>query len=57
LHTSQYIRNNPVARNLVSEAEQFSYSSAHPGFELDLAPQGLKPVLSPSLIGTAKAMP
>jgi putative transposase len=57
LHTSQYIRNNPVARHLAAEAAQFPYSSAHPGFELDPAPQGLKPVLAPILIGTAKAMP
>jgi putative transposase len=46
--TSQYIRNNPVARNLAAVAEQFPYSSAHPGFELDPAPQGLKPVLAPA---------
>jgi putative transposase len=39
----EYIRNNPVARNLVSEAEKFPYSSAHAGFELDPMPQGLKP--------------
>jgi putative transposase len=39
----EYIRNNPVARSLVSEAAQFPYSSAHAGFELDPMPQGLKP--------------
>jgi putative transposase len=57
LRTEQYIRNNPVARHLVAEAEQYPYSSAHPGFELDPAPQGLKPISSLGLIGMAKAMP
>jgi putative transposase len=49
LRTAEYIRNNPVARHLVDEAEQFPYSSAYPGFELDPAPQGLKPVSRLSL--------
>jgi putative transposase len=39
-----YIRNNPVARHLVNEAVEFPYSSAYPGFQLDPAPRGLKPV-------------
>ena len=39
----QYIHNNPVKRGLVGEAGQFSHSSAHVGFELDEAPQALKP--------------
>jgi putative transposase len=39
----QYIHNNPVKRGLVSEASQFSHSSAYGGFELDEVPQGLKP--------------
>ena len=43
LRTSEYIRNNPVARHLAAEAERYPYSSAYPGFELDPAPQGLKP--------------
>jgi putative transposase len=42
LQSSQYIRNNPVARHLASSADQYPYSSAHSGFELDSAPQGLK---------------
>jgi hypothetical protein len=37
----EYIRNNPVRRRLVSEAADFPHSSAHVGFELDAAPQGL----------------
>jgi hypothetical protein len=43
LRTAEYIQNNPVAR-LADEASKYPYSSAYPGFELDSAPQGLKPV-------------
>jgi putative transposase len=43
-HVAEYIRNNPVARHLVGEAAEFPHSSAHPGFELDAPPQGLKPI-------------
>jgi putative transposase len=39
----EYIRNNPVAKNLVNDATRFPYSSAHEGLELDPMPQGLKP--------------
>ena len=53
----EYIRNNPVARHLVAEAAQFPYSSAHAGFELDPAPQGLKPFSCFASDGIAKAMP
>ena len=53
----EYIRNNPVARHLVQEAGQFPYSSAHPGFQLDAAPQGLKPLKLFAHDGIAKAMP
>jgi putative transposase len=52
-----YIRNNPVARGLVSEAAQFRYSSAHAGFDLDPAPLGLKPARYGEAGGMAKAMP
>lgn len=41
----QYIHNNPVKKGLVSEADQFTHSSAHDGFELDEVPQGLKPLV------------
>jgi putative transposase len=54
---TDYIRNNPVRRGLVSKAEEFSYSSAHPSFQLDPAPQGLKPISAFFLGGMAKAMP
>jgi putative transposase len=52
-----YIRNNPVVRNLVHEAAEFPYSSAYPGFQLDPAPQGLKPVFFFVDYGIAKALP
>jgi putative transposase len=42
--TGEYIRNNPVAWHLVAEASEYRYSSAFPGFELDPAPLGLKPI-------------
>ena len=45
-HHSRYIRLNPVRARLVSLPEQYAYSSAHPGFALDLPPQRLKPVAS-----------
>ena len=38
-----YIRQNPVRRNLCARAEEYAYSSARGGLELDEAPQGLKP--------------
>ena len=52
-----YIRNNPVARHLVSEAAEFGFSSAYPGFLLDPPPQGLKPVAFAHRGGIAEAMP
>lgn len=53
----EYIRNNPVRRRLVSEAAEFRHSSAHPGFEIDPPPQGLKPIEIRVTDGMAKAMP
>jgi len=38
-----YIRENPARRHLCERAEEFRYSSAFPGVELDPAPQALKP--------------
>jgi len=52
-----YIHDNPVKRRLVTEATEYPYSSAHGGFELDPAPQGLKPTLAGTSYGTAEAMP
>lgn len=54
---AEYIRNNPVRRGLVLEAAQFPHSSAHAGFELDPAPQGLKPADLGIANGMAKAIP
>ena len=53
----EYIRNNPVARHLVCEAAEFPNSSAYAGFQLDPAPQGLKPVPLSAAYVMAKAMP
>jgi len=52
-----YIRNNPVAGHLVSAPEEFGFSSAYPGFQLDPPPQGLKPIAFVLADGIAKAMP
>ena len=41
-----YVRENPVRKHLCERPEDYPYSSAFPGFELDPAPQGLKPVSS-----------
>jgi len=42
VHAS-YIHNNPVKERFCERPEEFPYSSAHAGFELDPAPRGLKP--------------
>jgi len=44
LHIS-YIHENPVKERFCQSSEEFPYSSANSGFELDAAPQGLKPEL------------
>ena len=38
-----YVRQNPVRKGLCERAEEYAYSSASSVFELDPAPQGLKP--------------
>jgi putative transposase len=53
----KYVRNNPVARQLIGKATEFPYSSVQPGYQLDPAPQGLKPISSAGSYGIAKAMP
>jgi putative transposase len=40
----EYIRRNPVKRGLALSREQYTYSSALPGVDLDPAPRRLKPV-------------
>jgi len=52
-----YIRQNPVRARLCELAEEFPYSSAHIGFELDPAPQGLKPESLTTFCGAAEAAP
>jgi len=42
VHVS-YIHNNPVKERFCERPDEFPYSSAHAGFELDAVPQGLKP--------------
>ncbi len=39
----RYIHSNPVRKHLCEKPEDYPYSSAHSGFELDAIPQGLKP--------------
>ncbi|PYX84968.1 MAG: hypothetical protein DMG68_19095 [Acidobacteria bacterium] len=39
----EYIRQNPVKKQLVARPEEYAFTSAHPGFTLDEVPQGLKP--------------
>jgi putative transposase len=39
-----YVQQNPVRKHLCERAEDYPYSSAKPGFDLDPAPQGLKPL-------------
>ena len=52
-----YVQQNPVKKNLCSRAEDYPYSSAHAGFELDDVPQGLKPVALAAVAGAARAAP
>ena len=53
----RYIHENPVRRHLCERVSDYSFSSAHPGFELDAVPQGLKPQLEEVLDGAAEAAP
>jgi len=39
----EYIHGNPVRAHMVDAAEEYRYSSAHPGYVLADVPQGLKP--------------
>jgi putative transposase len=52
-----YIRNNPVVAGIVRTADEYPYSSANKAFALDPLPQGLKPVIMQTHIGTAEAVP
>ncbi|HJT00824.1 MAG TPA: transposase [Terriglobales bacterium] len=52
-----YIRENPVTRHLTEHSNEFLYSSAHAGFDLDPPPQGLKPKLEEIPVGTPEGVP
>jgi len=52
-----YIHQNPVRAGYCQNAQEFPYSSAHAGFELDPVPQGLKPESLGELDGAAEAAP
>lgn len=52
-----YIRRNPARAHLCLTAEEFPYSSAHSGFELDSVPLGLKPESLGTRNGAAEAAP
>jgi len=54
---ASYIHNNPVKERLCERPEEFPYSSAYPGFELDTLPQGLKPQSGGDSDGAAEAAP
>jgi putative transposase len=51
-----YIRENPVQKHLCERAEDYPYSSSHPGFDLDV-PQGLKPTLQGDSSGAPEGAP
>ena len=54
----RYIHLNPVKKHLCTAPEEYSYSSAYPGWKLDPIPQGLKPhAFVGPVIGTAEAVP
>lgn len=52
-----YIRANPVAAHLTGTAQEYPYSSANDGFELDPAPQRLKPEILIAWCGTPEGVP
>ena len=56
-HHVRYIHFNPVRKHLCEKPEEYAYSSAHPGFELDVPPQGLKPDSSSDPDGAPEGAP
>ncbi len=52
-----YIRKNPVRKNLCGSVEEYAYSSALASMELDPVPQGLKPVLLENSNGAPEGAP
>ena len=53
----RYIRENPVRKGIVIRAEDYPYSSAFGGFELDDVPLGLKPQNFVAASGAPKGAP
>jgi putative transposase len=45
-----YVHQNPVRKGLAGSPEQFPYSSANAKFQIDPAPQGLKPLVEEDLV-------
>jgi putative transposase len=53
-----YIHLNPVKKHLCTGPAEYQYSSAFPGWKLDLIPQGLKPIVLGAIpCGSAEAVP
>jgi putative transposase len=53
-----YIHLNPVKKHLCVSPEEYSYSSAFPGWKLDPIPQGLKPqAIFGTICGTTEVVP
>jgi putative transposase len=52
-----YIQQNPVRKHLCERPEGYPYSSASAQFDLDPAPQGLKPVLGADPYGASEGAP
>ncbi|MCI0402429.1 MAG: transposase [Acidobacteria bacterium] len=52
-----YVHQNPVKERLCTGPEEYPYSSAYPGFELDPVPQRLKPLGQMVAGGAAEAAP
>ena len=48
-----YIHQNPVKAGYCRKPEEYPYTSAHPGFQLDAVPQGLKPGFQGAVTGAA----
>jgi putative transposase len=52
-----YIRQNPMRKHLCERSEEYPYSSAAVGIELDPVPQGLKPILVDQTLGAPEGAP
>ncbi len=52
-----YIRQNPLRKHLCEGSEEYLYSSAAVGIEVDPMPQGLKPILVDHTYGAPEGAP